>query len=86
MCIGQIKAEQKPFTTEALRRGVLPLFFSVSSRLSGSKSVQPILDHYRKSKRFFNFLNFFFKNLRVLRLSPALRAGASVAVRKAFLQ
>ena len=41
--------EQKTFTTEALRHGVLPLFFSVSSWLRSSKSVRLIPDQYRNS-------------------------------------
>jgi len=46
-CNGQITVEQKPFTTEVLRHGVFALFFSVTSRLRGSKNVQPITDYYR---------------------------------------
>jgi hypothetical protein len=48
--IGQITVEQKPFTTEPLRRGVSPLFFSVASCLRGSKNVQPIADYYNFPK------------------------------------
>jgi hypothetical protein len=47
--IGQIKAKQNPFTTEALGHGVLPLFFSMASCLRGSKNVQPIPDQYKKA-------------------------------------
>jgi hypothetical protein len=49
-CTGQKKAEQKPFTTEALRHGVFTLFSSVTSRLCSSKNVQPIADYYKKKK------------------------------------
>ena len=46
-CNGQKKAEQEPFTTEALKHGIFTLFFSVTSRLRGSKNVQPIADYYK---------------------------------------
>ena len=57
-CTGQIKVEQKTFTTEPPGHGVLPLFFSVTPCLSGSKNVQPIPDEYKSVDKGFHNENY----------------------------